>query len=185
MMPCENHIYGDQNTGYIGYNIAENLNCNFLCACNYFIDSNKKYNNNYSDYYTALEKCNPKYLFEIHGHGVEHCGDDIEISSGCKEHEYYALKLKNEIEKIIDIELEKDITNKTLKGLKELNINADFDKIYYKAAQSSTIVDKRWISYHIELPLLLRIDDYKGHLPRKGLEFTNILYKSIKNICFS
>lgn len=185
MMPCENHIYGDQNTGYVGYNIAKNLNCNFLCACNYFIDSNKNHNNNYSDYYTALERCKPKYLVEIHGHGVEHCGDDIEISSGCKEHESYALKLKNEIEKLINVELKKDETNNNLKELRELNINADFDKIYYKAAKSATIIDRRWISYHIELPLILRIESKNGNLPEKGLQFTNILYKSIKKICFS
>lgn len=183
MMPCENHIYGDQNTGYIGYNIAERLKCNFLCACNYFIDSNKINNNNYSDYYVALEKCKPKYLIEIHGHGVEHCGNDIEISSGCKDDEVYAIKLKDEIRKTIDIQLEKDKNNEDLQKLKELNINADFNKIYYKATKSSTIIDKRWISYHIELPLILRVGNNDGYLPKTGLEFTSILYKSIKNIC--
>ncbi len=183
MMPCKNHIYGDQNTGYIGYNIAKKLGCNFLCACNYFIDSNKNYYDNYSDYYTALEKCRPRYLVEIHGHGVEHCGDDIEISSGCKEQENYALKLKNEILKLIDSEINKDKTNESLKELKELNINADFDKIYYKAAKSSTIIDERWISYHIELPLLLRIEPNDGDIPEKGILFTKILCNSIKNIC--
>lgn len=185
MMPCENHIYGDQNTGYVGYSIAKNLNCNFLCACNYFIDANKKQHNNYSDYYMALERCNPKYLVEIHGHGVEYCGDDIEISSGCKEHEAYALKLKDEIEKFIDIEVEKNKTNKRLKELKKLNINANFDNIHYKAVKSSTIIDKRWISYHIELPLILRTESNIKELPEKGVLFTKILCKSIKNICFS
>lgn len=185
MMPCENHIYGDQNTGYVGYNIAESLNCNFLCACNYFIDPNKKKNNNYSDYYVALEKCNPKYLVEIHGHGIEHCGDDIEISSGCKEDEVHAIKLKNEIRKIIDIQLEKDKNNEDLQKLKKLNINADFNKIHYKATKSSTIIDKRWISYHIELPLILRIENNEGYLPKIGFKFAQILYKSIKNICLS
>lgn len=183
MMPCEDHIYGDQNTGYVGYNIAESLNCNFLCACNYFIDPNKKNNNNYSDYYVALEKCNPKYLVEIHGHGVEHCGNDIEISSGSKEDEFHAIKLKDEIRRIIGAQLEEDEINEDLRNLEKININADFNKIYYKASKSATIVDKRWISYHIELPLILRIEDNNGYLPKIGLKFVNILCKSIKNVC--
>lgn len=182
MMPCESHKYGDQNTGYIGFDLSKNLNSNFLCACNYFIDSNKKYDNNLSDYYKALEKCNPRYLVEIHGHGIEHCGDDIEISSGCKNDEVHALRLKEEIIAVIDKRAKEDRDSKKVQELKNLNINAEFDKIHYKAARSSTIIDNRWISYHIELPLILRIGTEDGRLPEIGFEFANVLYEAIKNI---
>lgn len=182
-MPCETHMYGDENTGYIGSYIAEQLGCSFLCACNYFIDANKNNKYNYSDYYEALQKCNPKYLVEIHGHGMEHGGDDIEISCGCKEEELHAKTLKDEIEKLVDIEASKNEKNRDLLELKNMKINADFDGIFLKATKSSTIIDNRWRSYHIELPLILRINPENEYLPRKGVEFTRILCKAIENIC--
>lgn len=182
-MPCETHVYGDENTGYIGSYISKQLGCSLLCACNYFIDPNKNYKYNYSDYYQALQKCNPKYLVEIHGHGIEHGGDDVEISCGSKKEENRARTLKYEIEKLIDMEANKNIDNKDLVELKKIKINADFDKIFLKATKSSTIVDDRWLSYHIELPLILRINSENEYLPNKGLEFTKILCKAIKNIC--
>lgn len=182
-MPCETHIYGDENTGYVGSYIAEQLGCSLLCACNYFIDPNKNYNYNYSDYYEALKKCNPKYLVEIHGHGMEHGGNDIEISCGCKVEENYAKYLKREIEKLVELEASKNINDKDLLEIKKIRINADFDKIFLKATKSSTIIDNRWISYHIELPLILRVHGENDGLPSKGQKFTEILCQAIKNIC--
>ena len=64
-----------------------------------------------------------------------------------------------------------------------MKINADFDGIFLKATKSSTIIDNRWRSYHIELPLILRINPENEYLPRKGVEFTRILCKAIENIC--
>ncbi|NMM64716.1 hypothetical protein HBE96_19085 [Clostridium sp. P21] len=183
-MPCDSHPYSDENAGYIGDYIAEKLKCSFLCACNYFIDVNKNHNNNYSDYYTALEKCSPKYLVEIHGHGIEHSGNDIEISSGCKEDEKYALELKEKLESIIHKKWSENKEDKDFCKIKDLNINANFNDIYFKATKSSTIVDKRWRSYHIELPVMLRIVLHeKNKLPSYGEKFTEILYEAIKNVC--
>lgn len=183
-MPCESHKYGDENTGYIGDYIAKKLDCSFLCACNYFIDPNKNNNYNYSDYYMALQRCSPKYLIEIHGHGPFNAGEyDIEISCGSKEEESYAYTLKKEIQRLIDKAYLNNKEDVDFIELKKLNINANFDKIYFKATKSSTIIDKRWISYHIELPLILRIDDEKEELPRKGQKFTDILCRAIANIC--
>lgn len=107
-MPCETHVYGDENTGYIGSYIEDKLGCSLLCACNYFIDPNKNHNDNYSDYYMALQKCNPRYLIEIHGHGMVHGGDDIEISCGSKKEECYAKGLKNELERLLDEEMSRN-----------------------------------------------------------------------------
>lgn len=183
-MPCETHKYGDENTGYIGNYIAEKLQCSLLCACNYFIDPNKNHTNNYSDYYMALERCNPKFLVEIHGHGSFHADDnEIQISCGSKEEEGYAQRFKRELEETIDMELSRNKENRDLLELKNLKINADFDQIYFKATKSSTIIDKRWISYHIELPLFLRISPIDQYLPKMGVEFTKILCKTIGNLC--
>lgn len=183
-MPCNSHPYSDENAGYIGSYIAEKLKASFLCACNYFIDVNKNHNDNYSDYYTALEKCDPRYLIEIHGHGMEHSGSDIEISSGCREDEKYALELKESLENIIYRKWSENKEDIDICKIKELKINGSFDKIYFKATKSSTIIDKRWISYHIELPVILRIiPDEKSKLPSCGQKFTEILYEAIKSVC--
>lgn len=183
-MPCKDHPYGDENAGYVGAYIAEKLQSSFLCACNYFIDVNKKQNSNYSDYYTALQRCNPKYLIEIHGHGMEHSGNDIEISSGCKKDEKYALELKEELEKLINEKYSENNEDIDLCKLRGFNINANFDNVYFKATKSSTIIDKSWISYHIELPVILRIiPSEKNKLPSYGEKFNEILYEVIKNIC--
>lgn len=183
-MPCESHKYGDENTGYIGNYIAEMLNCSFLCACNYFIDPNKNHDYNYSDYYLALQRCRPRYLVEIHGHGPFNAGEyDIEISCGSKEEEIYAHNLRKEIQRLINNECLKNDSDGDLAELKKLRINSDFDNIYFKATKSSTITDKRWVSYHIELPLMLRISDKKEELPKIGEKFTNILCKAIANTC--
>jgi hypothetical protein len=183
-MPCNSHPYSDENAGYIGDYIAEKLNCSFLCACNYFIDVNKNHNDNYSDYYTAIERCSPKYLIEIHGHGIEHSGNDIEISSGCKEDEKYALELKKNLQNIIYKKWSENKEDTDFRRIKELKINANFDNIYFKATKSSTVVDKRWISYHIELPVILRIIPCeKNQVPSYGKKFNEILYEAIKSIC--
>lgn len=183
-MPCKEHLYSDENVGYIGAYIAEKLKCSFLCACNYFIDVNKNDNSNYSDYYTALKRCKPKYLVEIHGHGMEHSGNNIEISSGSKEEERYSLQLKDELDKVIDEKCRGNNKNVELNKLKEFKINANFDTIYFKATRSATIIDKNWISFHIELPVALRIIPHRDNkLPSLGEKFAEMLYEAIKNIC--
>ncbi len=183
-MPCSTHPYSDENAGYVGAYIAEKLQCSFLCACNYFIDANKNVNSNYSDYYKAIQRCNPKYLIEIHGHGMEHSQNDIEISSGCKEDEKYALGLEKELKNIIYKKWSENKEEVDLCKLRDIRINADFDNIYFKATKSSTITDKSWISYHIELPLILRtILSKENKLPSQGKKFNEILYEAIKNIC--
>lgn len=184
-MPCESHSRGDENTGHIGSYIAKELKGSFLCACNYFIDPNKNYNSNFSDYYLALKRCNPKYLIEIHGHGLKPEWNDIEVSSGSKEDEHYSIELKDEIYKLIDKEIEKNKDNYEFLKLKDIKINADFNDIYFKATKSSTIVDKNWISYHIELPLMLRTDLEDSNLPELGKCFTKILCGAIKNCIYS
>ncbi len=183
-MPCESHPFSDENCGYIGAYIAEKLGCSFLCACNYFIDVNKNHEKNYSDYYNALNRIRPKYLIEIHGHGIEHSGNDIEISSGSSNAEMYALGLKDQLEKITQKQWKENKEDVDIMKIRELPINADFKSIYFKASKSATITDDRWISYHIELPTVLRvIPGIENKLPSHGIKFACILLEAIKNIC--
>ena len=65
-MPCPEHKDGDENTGFIAFEIAEKLNISSIIACNYRTDSNKSLQ---TDYSTQILKWSPNFLIEIHGHG--------------------------------------------------------------------------------------------------------------------
>ncbi len=176
-MQCSEHPDGDENTGYIGKYIADQLACSFVCACNYFIDPNKTAN---TDYSVAIAKSNPKYLVEIHGHGKKSSLNDVEISCGSKEKEDETIKLKIELEKLIKTVAKKDTKWEILKTIK---IEAEFDKIHFKATESATVRDKRWKSFHIELSPTIRIDDTTKKVPEIGSKFGEILFQAIKKVC--
>ena len=61
-LPCESHPTSDENTGFIGYRLAQLLDCPCLIAGNYFIDPNKYKS---SDYFKKIEEVSPKFLIEI------------------------------------------------------------------------------------------------------------------------
>ena len=58
-LPCESHPTSDENTGFIGYRLAQMLDCPCLIAGNYFIDPNKYKS---SDYFRKIEEISPKFL---------------------------------------------------------------------------------------------------------------------------
>lgn len=148
-LPCSTHPDADENAGFLGRYIAEKLNCCSVIACNYPVDVNKYFR---TDYTMQIASWNPKVLIEIHGHGEKKAKFNIEISSGSPENEKHS---KNMADK-----LKTSFLNDN--DLKTLTISGEYNKIYFKASDSVTITDGRWISYHIELPPSLRKPEKNG-----------------------
>ncbi|MDF7820022.1 hypothetical protein P1X15_20545, partial [Runella sp. MFBS21] len=67
-MPCPEHTSGDENTGFVARQLAEQIKSSSVIACNYRVDPNKSLN---TDYSTQIAKWEPKFLIEIHGHGAK------------------------------------------------------------------------------------------------------------------
>lgn len=168
-LPCPEHKQSDENAGHLGRYIADKLNSCSIIACNYWFDSNKTLE---SDYSKHIIKWNPKILVEIHGHAGKDAKADIEISSGSMMNNKYSTRL------------EELLRNRCSKhsNLKALSICGDFEKIYFKASSSPTITVDRWIPFHIELPSKLRIlkNGKKGNPPSLGYEFCDCLVESVK-----
>lgn len=142
-LPCPEHKESDENVGFLGRYIAEKLNCCSVIACNYKIDVNKYFR---SDYTMQIAQWNPKALIEIHGHGEGSVKYDIEISSGGSANDVHSKKLAKK--------LSEKLSKKS--KLKDITISGEYKKINLKASTSVTINDGRWVSYHIELPPILR-----------------------------
>lgn len=176
-MPCSEHKYGDENTGYIGQYISEKMGASFVCACNYFLDPNKALN---TDYAVAIIKSNPTYLIEIHGHDKRRTDNDIEISCGNRQRETYAIKLKQQIESIIS---EWSSEDPKWSLLNKIKIGANFEYIYFKATGSATIQDMDWIPLHIELSYILRRNAETNQLSNEGILFQDVLCEAIKRVC--
>lgn len=169
-MPCPEHTAGDENTGFIARQIAENLNCSSIIACNYKIDPNKSLQ---SDYATQIGQWKPKYLIEIHGHGGKKIKENIiEISSGSKEKEKYSIAFSKTLSKKFEQN----------ESLKIFEVNGEFEKIYFKASKTATIIDDKWISFHIELPPKIRLNN-NDSLPENFNDFTNYITETILEIC--
>ena len=176
-MPCSEHMYGDENAGYIGHYVSEKIGASFVCACNYFLDPNKALT---TDYVAAIIKSNPIYLIEIHGHDKRHTHNDIEISCGNKQRETYALNLKLQIESIIK---QWSSLDPKWSLLKKIKIGAKFDSIYFKATASATIQSTNWIPLHIELSSILREDSQTYQVSNEGILFQDVLCEAIKRLC--
>lgn len=142
-LPCEEHRDADENTGFLGYYVAQLLNCPTVIACNYFIDPNK---HRESDYFKRIQSWKPKILTEIHGHGGKSAKFHIEISSGSAERNFWSKHLADRLgKKFADVP-----------SLQGYSISGDINAIYFKAQKTTSIVEKEWVSFHIELPKSLR-----------------------------
>ena len=169
--PCPNHRDSDENAGFLGRYLAERLDCCSVIACNYPFDVNKAL---CSDYAVQIAQWNPKVLIEIHGHGGGKAKFHIEISSGSATNENYSKSLAD----LLGVEFQKD----TL--LQKYKIGGEYSAIYFKASDSATITDSRWISYHIELPSDFRKPQVgvTGKPPSLGYQFCTLLEVAISKL---
>jgi len=161
-LPCPDHDDSDENTGFLGYYLAQLLECPLIVACNYFIDSNK---DDKSDYFVKLVDLSPQFLVELHGHAGEKARYDIEISSGKQKSNWssdLAMKLRVKMDQVSE--------------LAPYTISGDYKNIYFKASRSKTIVTDQWIAYHIEIPFSIR-KHRSLYIP-----FCEILAGCLKNI---
>lgn len=170
-LPCPEHTDADENAGYLGRYVAEKLHCCSVIACNYTIDVNKFL---HSDYTMQIAKWNPQVLVEIHGHGGKTARNDIEISSGCGEHDRYSEPLAEHIRASFS----------NVPDLRDVTVCGTFSKLYFKASSSVTITGGRWISYHIELPPKLRRSSgtATGKPPPLGYHFCDALIGAMRDL---
>lgn len=168
-LPCPTHEVSDENTGLIAKAISDVLESNLIIACNARVDPNKSLTTEYSQ---KIINWGPKYLIEIHGHGAKAIEDEkIEISSGKKNNKYsmqFSKLLQRKFEAVDD--------------LKHYKVIGDYNSIYFRASNTSTINDSRWISFHIELPPSLRLDE-KNELPDKTRQLINLIVETAKEVC--
>lgn len=142
-LPCKEHPVADENSGFIGYEVAKLINCNSLIACNSFVDPNKKED---TDYCKKLISWSPKILIEIHGHGGVKANFDIEISSGTLRRTFWSTEMA--------AKLLMELSHTQV--LKKYTVSGNFDAIYFKAKNSFTIPTNKWVAFHIELPKEIR-----------------------------
>ncbi len=142
-LPCPEHEDADENTGFIGRYIADQLGCCSIIACNSTIDPNKHRD---SDYSMQIASWKPGVLIEIHGHGKARSKYDVEISCGSAELTSYSENLAAAV-------------NRKLSGdadFEDVSVCGRFKDIYFRATKTLTITDPRWLAYHIELSTRLR-----------------------------
>ena len=142
-LPCREPRAADENAGFIGRHLAEKLDCCSVIACNYTIDANKHVR---SDYTMQIAEWNPAVLIEIHGHGKQKSKNDVEISCGSSELTFYS----EELAASICVRLADD------SELAGIAVCGRFPDLIYKATNTLTITDGRWLAYHIELSPRLR-----------------------------
>lgn len=167
-LPCHTHKDADENTGFIARRIAELLDCNYAITCNMRVDANKSLD---TDYYKQLIAWETRYLIEIHGHGAKNASvKSIEISCGqtCAHH---AASFAND--------LHEKLSHTDLKGF---SVSGDYSKIYFKARNTASVNDDRWLTYHIELPPALRKDEH-DRLPSFADIFARAAVDTIKHFC--
>ena len=156
-LPCESHPTSDENTGFIGFRLAQLLDCPCVIAGNYFIDPNKYKS---SDYFKKIEAITPKFLIEIHGHAGQSAHFDIEISSGSQDKSILSEKFAGQLSSAFSGH--PSLCNYTISG--------DFDQIHFRATKSLTINTDQWTAFHIELPQKLREDQHQYNLLCESLE---------------
>jgi hypothetical protein len=142
-LPCPEHSDSDENTGFIGRYLADQLDCCSIIACNYTIDANKHL---HSDYTMRIAGWCPSVLIEIHGHGKVRSKYDVEISCGSAELNTYSEDLATAINRRLSEDAD----------LADVSVCGRFTDIYFKATKTLTITDARWLAYHIELSPRLR-----------------------------
>jgi hypothetical protein len=142
-LPCAEHSDSDENTGFIGRHIAEQLDCCSVIACNSAIDPNKHMR---SDYAMQIAAWSPSVLIEIHGHGKVRSKYDVEISCGSAE----LNTCSEDLATVINRKLSEDADRA------DVSVCGRFTDIYFKATRTLTITDTRWLAYHIELSPRLR-----------------------------
>lgn len=170
-LPCPEHPAADENAGFLGRYIAERLECCSIIACNYPVDVNKSFR---TDYTRQIENWNPKVLIEIHGHDGKKAKSDMEISSGSLHDDKFSKHLSDKLQGLLSAD----------KELKTLSICGDYSKLHFKASNTVTISDGRWISYHIELPPVLRepSKNTDGKPPDIGYRFCDFLVDVLRQI---
>lgn len=165
-LPCPEHPYSDENTGLIALQIAEQLSLSSIIACNYRIDPNKNLG---TDYAMQIAAWSPKYLIEIHGHGARKINNNkIEISCGTPERSNLSTLFAKTLQTKLTLQ-------NTLSGYE---VNGEFESLHFKASKTATIIDQRWIPFHIELPPSLRINT-GDNLP----DFILALIETINEVC--
>lgn len=144
-LPCSPPRAADENAGLLGLYVAQLLDCSYVIACNYFLDSNKDQK---SDYFKRLLAWRPKILVEIHGHGPKNAKYDIEISCGKKARNNWSNEMASRLqEKMAQSAVLREYSN---------SISGDYAKIHFKATDSKTITSNKWLPFHVELPKSLR-----------------------------
>jgi hypothetical protein len=170
-LPCPDHPDSDENAGFLGNYLSEKINCCNVIACNYTFDSNKCLR---SDYSMQISKWMPKILIEIHGHSGNKTKNDIEISSGSIVNNHYSMDFA-----------EKILSRCSIVGeLKDISICGDFNKLKYRASNTATVTDNRWLAYHIELSPKFRINSDKSNYkpPFLGYKFCDVLFETLISI---
>lgn len=142
-LPCPEHSDSDENTGFIGRHLADQLDCCSIIACNYTIDPNKHL---HSDYTQQIAKWHPSILIEIHGHGKVRSKFDVEVSCGSAQQTIFSEDIAAAINQEISADPE----------LVDVSVCGRFRDLYFRATKTLTITDERWIAYHIELSSRLR-----------------------------
>lgn len=142
-LPCPEHRDSDENTGFMGRYLAEQLDCCSVIACNAAIDPNKHL---HSDYTMQIAAWGPSILVEIHGHGKVRSRYDVEISCGSAEFTTYSEDLATGINRKLSADAD----------LADVSVCGRFKDLYFRATKTLTITDARWLAYHIELSSRLR-----------------------------
>jgi len=162
-MLCDRNA--DENAGYLGSYLSQELNCSCIIASRYFFDPNKEEG---SDYFRFIEKLDPDLVIEIHGHDSRKAVYDIEISSGPDDPEYAQEFAEKLLEKTSVVD-----------QLADLTLSGDYQKIYFTAQYSKTVTDIRWNTLHIELPRTIRIDPDSSFPPQIGFALMEIITRII------
>ena len=145
-LPCPEHSDSDENTGFIGRYLAEQLDCCSVVACNSTIDPNKHLG---SDYSMQIAAWHPRVLIEIHGHGKVRTPYDVEISCGSAEFTSNSEDLAAAVNRRLATDA----------AFADVSVCGRFSDLYFKATRTLTITDTRWLAYHIELSSRLRKPD--------------------------
>jgi hypothetical protein len=160
-MLCDRNA--DENAGYLGCYLAQELKCSCIIASRYFFDPNKETG---SDYFRFIENLNPELVIEVHGHGSQKARFDIEISSGPHNPEF----AKSFVEKLL-------AETSQVPELAHLTISGDYEEIYFTAQYSKTVTDERWNTLHIELPRSMRINHDSNLPPQSGFLLMELIKK--------
>ena len=117
---------------------------------------------------------NPKVLIEIHGHGGTNAKSDIEISSGSSHNDRFSKCIADKLKSSFS----------TVQELDALSVCGEYSKLNFKASDTVTISDGRWVSYHIELPAILRKPpkNGSGKPPDIGYQFCDFLVDELLKI---